>query len=402
MCADFVWCSHLKILFLSLGGTYPFRIGGPSVVAYNLVREFDKKGVEVDFVFGISRVHLSRTSNLSNLFGFSENISLIPIVKNERSQDSYKSSLDFKFLKDVNALNKRLKNEFDLIHFQWIPSTRDIFIPFLSWIRTIPTIFRGAGWITYETFVKRKDVARTLVYYDYFTFKFLKRFFTKIVCNSLYLKRKLVSDGLFRAEKIEVIPNGVNIEQFSRARKVSLSGDPALLFVGRLTHYKGIDTLTKTMKIIREELPEAVLHIVGDGPLMNQLKSFVTSDGLQKRVVFHGRITRGLPSFYASADICIFPSVQETFGITVIEAMAAGKPLIATNKGGVPENVQNFENGILIEPTIGNLIRAITDLWNDKHLMNKIALNNLAKAKDYDWSKIAERYITLYDHIVRT
>lgn len=77
-------------------------MGGPSVVAYNLIREFDRKGVQVDFVFGISKEHLSKTSNLSNLFGFSDNINLFPIVKNERSPESYKTSLDFKFLKDIN------------------------------------------------------------------------------------------------------------------------------------------------------------------------------------------------------------------------------------------------------------------------------------------------------------
>ena len=96
----------LKILFISLGGTYPFRIGGPPVVAYNLIKEFDRKELEVDFVFGISKEDLSKTSDLSKFFKVSENINLIPIVKNERSPTLYKNYLDFKFLKDIITLSR--------------------------------------------------------------------------------------------------------------------------------------------------------------------------------------------------------------------------------------------------------------------------------------------------------
>lgn len=388
--------SDLKILFIALGGTYPFRIGGPSVVAYNLVKQFDRKGLEVVFFFGISKEHLRKASDLYKSFDFSKNVNLIPIVKNERLSTSYETCLDVRFLKDIVTLVRKVNDKIDLIHFHHIPNTRDILVPFLAWFKKVPSVYRSGGWITNEA-LNKVDQS---IYYDFFTYKLLNRFFTKIVCNSLYLKQKTILDGV-KEEKIEVIPNGVNVEKFRNARRIDLSGDPALLFVGRLTHSKGIDTLVKSMRIIAKELPKAVLHIVGDGPLMDQLKSFVTSKGLEKRVVFHGRITRSLPSFYNSADICIFPSVYETFGITTIEAMAAGKPLIATNKGGVPENVTNFENGILIEPTMTNLIKAITDLWNDKDLMNKITKNNLEKAKNYDWAKIAERYITLYNCITR-
>jgi len=386
----------LKIFFLSLGGTYPFRIGGPSVIAYNLIREFDKKGIKVDFAFGISREHLRKNFHLYNLFGFSKNIQLIPIIKNERSPTSYKTPKDCIFFKDVNILSKKVEKKYDLIHFQNIPNTKDIFIPFLAWIKRIPSVYRASGWLTYEAL--NKVPGKHGLYYDFFTYKILNKFFTKIVCNSFFLKQKTIIDGI-REEKIEIIPNGVNVEKFRNARRIKLSGDPALLFVGRLAYNKGIDILIKSMKMIAKELPEAVLHVVGDGHLMNQLKSFVVRNNLEKRVIFHGQIIESLPSFYVSSDICVFPSVYETFGLTIIEAMAAGKPLIATNKGGVPENVKNFENGFLIEPTMRNVIRTIINLWNDKNLMSKISKNNLEKAKNYDWPKIAERYLMLYNQI---
>lgn len=115
----------------------------------------------------------------------------------------------------------------------------------------------------------------------------LKRFFTKIICNSFYLKQKLVSENLFKAEKIEVIPNGVDNEKLRNAKEINLDGDPALLFVGRLEYIKGVDILVKSMKQIIKELPNATLHMVGDGTLMSQLKSFVVFNDLEKRVIFH-------------------------------------------------------------------------------------------------------------------
>ena len=154
------------------------------------------------------------------------------------------------------------------------------------------------------------------------------------------------------------------------------------------------------MRIIVDLLPNAVLHVVGDGSLMELLKDFVKNNDLSKNVIFHGYISSNLASFYKSADICIVPSLLEGFGITIVEAMAAGKPIVATKFGATPEILQNQENGLLIEPNERNILSSISTLWNDKDLMNKISKNNLIRAKRYDWKRIAQRYIQLYDNVI--
>jgi glycosyltransferase involved in cell wall biosynthesis len=375
-------------------------MGGPSVVAYNLVREFDKKDVEVDFAFGISRQQLNQNDSMSEILGFSENVNLIPIVKSERSPRSYKTSFDFRFLEDLYMLSRRVNDGFDLVHFNGTPNTRDVFVPFLSRLRAIPTIFREGGWINYETFSETKNESRFLTYYDYFTFMLLRHFFTRIVCNSSDLKQKLVQAGFFKREKVEEIPNGIDTGRFKNAEKMELEGDPNLLYVGRLELIKGIDILVGSMKRITKQLPRAVLHIVGDGSMMNQLKNFVGSNGLEKTVVFHGHVSEELPSFYKSADICIVPSRFETFGIVILEAMSAGKPVIASRRGGIPEIIENFENGILIEPNEDDLLKSIVSLWNDKNLLNKMCLKNSEKVKNYEWGKIADRYLKMYESVL--
>ena len=80
--------------------------------------------------------------------------------------------------------------------------------------------------------------------------------------------------------------------------------------------------------------------------------------------------------------------------------MASGKPIIASDIGGIPENIENLENGILIKPKEENIAETVVDLWNDKALMDKISKNNLVRAKRYDWEKVVQRYIDLYNNIL--
>lgn len=388
-------CIDLKIMFLSLGGMFPLRYGGPAVVAYNLVKEFDKKGLEVDLVFGVSKKHLTE-KKVYNILGFSRNVNLIPVVKNRSSRTSYKVSFDLEFLRDAFNLARKLDSEFDLIHFCLIPSSKDIFMPFAAWLKKTPIVVNMHGLLTYEIKVEKN----LSVYYDFFSFKFWKNMFTKIVCNSYFMKKFIQRIYSVNQEKIEVIPNGVNLESFRSANMIKLFGEPALLYVGRLESAKGICTLVRSMKHLVNLLPNAVLHIVGDGSLMKTLKDFVMSNDLGEKIIFHGSVFSNLASFYKSADISIIPSVYESFGITVVEAMAAGKPIVATKFGAIPEILQNQENGLLIEPNETNILNAISNLWDDKALMNKISKNNLVRAKRYDWEKVAQRYIELYENMI--
>jgi len=379
----------LKTVFMSLGGTYPFRIGGPSVVAYNLIKQFDRKGLEVKFVYGTSKQHYEERCR-QPLFSFSQNIHLVPVIKNRRSPASYATSFDANFVTDIIRLAHKMLGNADLVHFCDIPSSRDILLPPLAWAKRIPSIFNLHGWIAHEA--RSKGDFHT--YESYFCYKVLKGFFTRVVCSTFFMRQQAILDGV-DSQKICIIPNGVELDRFRKIRKIQLTGDPALLFVGRLEPEKGIDMLVEGMKDVVKSLPRAVLHVVGDGSLSSELKSLTMSANLEKSVIFYGKVLDVVP-FYQSADICVFPSVYENFALTIIEAMAAGKPLVATKCGGIPEYVRNFENGLLTRRGKESLVKAITDLWNDKGLMKKIGENNLEKAEELDWARIAERYIRLY------
>lgn len=135
-------------------------------------------------------------------------------------------------------------------------------------------------------------------------------------------------------DKISVIPNGVDLKKFCEcSEKVPLEGDPAILYLGNLTRIKGIDVLFQAIAKLKSELPSIKLHLVGSG-FVNYFQLLVRKNGIEKSVVFHGRVSDFMvPRYYRSADICVFPSRYEPFGIVILEAMASGTPIVASNTG---------------------------------------------------------------------
>jgi glycosyltransferase involved in cell wall biosynthesis len=382
----------LRVLFVSTGGTYPFRIGGPSVIAYHLAKELGKKGVTVDFIFGISREHYEKRTRFPH-FEFPDSVNLIPVIRNHRIADSYRTALDFELLRDVSRLAKRIDGA-DVVQFCHLPTNRDVFLAPLASIRGIPCVLRIPAWIRHYLAL----YPGLLTIDDFLCYRFAREFATKIVCNSRWTMEKTMLDGV-NANRIEIIRNGVDYLKFSSAEGIGLTGEPALLYVGRLDSEKGIWLLLEGMKDLEKTLPSAVLHVVGDGSVSDRLKHFVRSGGLDDKVIFHGKII-DTASFYASADICVFPDlIMPAFGVTSLEAMAAGKPIVTTDIGGLTENIEHLENGILVEPKKQALTEGIVRLWKDKDLMGRMSSNNLEKAKEFDWPLVAERWVQLYERL---
>lgn len=100
---------------------------------------------------------------------------------------------------------------------------------------------------------------------------------------------------------------------------------------------------------------------------------------------------------YAGADIVVIPSRSEPFGIVALEAMAAGKPLIVSDRGALPELVKHIYNGLVVELTPQTFAKAILDLVKNKNMMVRISENNRKTAKLYDWKRISRKYVSLYE-----
>jgi len=165
-----------------------------------------------------------------------------------------------------------------------------------------------------------------------------------IICISENIKNYIASLD----RKTVVIPNIVPPQ--NRNPREEFKTD--LLFVGALGRYKGCEYLIQAMKTITRNHPDCKLRIVGSGPKEREFQMLTKSLGLSRNIFFEGFVSHSqILDYYASTKIVVFPSVvPETFGRIAAEAMAAGKPVIATRVGGIPELVKHGETGILVSP----------------------------------------------------
>jgi phosphatidylinositol alpha-mannosyltransferase len=173
-----------------------------------------------------------------------------------------------------------------------------------------------------------------------------------------------------------------------------------ILFVGRLEPRKGVKHLIRAYRIFKKIVPESRLIIVGEG-MKTYYLSFVTED-IEKNVWFVGSVpSNTLAQLYKSADICVFPSTRgESFGIVLIEAMAAGKPVIAGNCEGYKETLENGKYGIIVDPKDeDSLARAMVELYYKEDLRKELSLRGQDYAKKFDWSNIIQKIVKVYNEL---
>jgi L-malate glycosyltransferase len=181
-----------------------------------------------------------------------------------------------------------------------------------------------------------------------------------VVANSAAAAGQLTREGI-AAPKVSTIPNGVDCEAFAPADR-GRHRIRRVVTVANLRPEKGHDTLLDAWPSIAAACPGASLDIVGDGPLRPALVARVEAAGLSGRVRFLGE-RRDVPSVLAASDLFVLASRSEACPNAVLEAMAAGMPIVATGVGGVPELIASGRTGVLVEPDAPRaLADAVTDL----------------------------------------
>ncbi|HEY92829.1 MAG TPA: glycosyltransferase family 4 protein [Dehalococcoidia bacterium] len=203
-----------------------------------------------------------------------------------------------------------------------------------------------------------------------------------------------------------IIPNGVDIDLFSP--DVSpidefCDGKVNILFVGRLEKRKGVSYLLEAYKRVKQEIPNSRLIIVGPGTrLRGKYEKKVKRNSL-KDVVFVGFVSCDeLPRYYKTADIFCAPAIGwESFGIILLEAMAMGKPIVASNIEGYAGLVTHGVEGLLVPPKdVGMLAQALITLMASQSLRQEMGARGRVKAVDYSWEHIARRVLDYYVRVL--
>ena len=254
-------------------------------------------------------------------------------------------------------------------------------------------------------------VARELKFYTGFNFVFSfliqilnERFvlskIPNIIACSPQMKHLI---GNMTKSKIYVIPNGIDFEDIQKIRLPKSNEKYSILFVGGLKKVKGIDILIRAIPIIKKSHPGIYLFIGGSGRWEKNFKKLVKKLNLEENVNFLGFIPENEKySYYKSADICVFPSRYEPFGIVCLEAMACGKPVVASNVGGIPFVVEDGKTGLLFESgNIEDLAEKVIMLLKNKELREKMGEAGRERAKEFTWDKIAEQTVGVYKEIIK-
>ena len=223
---------------------------------------------------------------------------------------------------------------------------------------------------------------------------------SEVIVNSNYMKSELQRLFGLPFEKINVIPNGVspsnftvNERDYDFRRQYAMDNEKIILFMGRLVYEKGVQHLIGAMPKILDNYHDAKLIIAGKGGMLGELQAEVNSLGLGNKVYFTGHLTpKQVQKMYKCADVAVFPSTYEPFGIVAIEAMLSGVPTVVTDIGGLNEIVEHGVTGMKSYAGNSNsLADSILALLFDHKLCDTVVKNAKQKVKTtYNWTKIAQ------------
>lgn len=202
----------------------------------------------------------------------------------------------------------------------------------------------------------------------------------------------------------EIIPNGIDLPHFANATPLEelSDGKVNIVFVGRMEKRKGLKYLVEAYSHLKWAFPDIRLIVVGPGRVPLRLKSYIARNKVQD-VIFTGGVPYDvLPRYYHSADIFCAPNTgKESFGIVLIEAMAAGKPIVATDIEGFRCVIQHGEQGLLVPPRDSrSLADAITVLLRNPGLRKRMGERGRSNVEQYDWKQVATRVVACYNQLL--
>ena len=291
----------------------------------------------------------------------------------------------------VSQVQKVLDREkFDLLHFH------EPFVPFLSLIvLRQSTSVNIATFHAYAGFSPAMELGkRTLTPYA-------ARLHGRIAVSAA---ARHFADRFFPGD-FKVIPNGVNVGRYQRAVPIARWQDGTLniLFVGRLEDRKGLPHLLKAFRLVRKSGFECRLLVVGSGPQEREARRYVMTRGLQNGE-FLGRVSDAEKAqLFKTADVFVSPATgRESFGIVLLEAMAAGTPIVCSDIHGYKGVVQRGRQAILVPPRDSKALAAgISELLANPTLRERMGAAGLERAAQFSWEHVTARVEAYYGFVIR-
>ena len=264
----------------------------------------------------------------------------------------------------------------------------------------------------------RRDMGYKLKKRHVFFYKLINPIFNKIIAVSDAVKEVIVSRENVSPEIIDVIHNGLNLKLFeSKAKRIEvleslklndkiLNKNALIGIIANLRPIKGHKFFFEAAALILNIIPDAFFLVVGaydkKDNYVKELMDLIATLNIEKNIIFTGS-RNDMGEILSLVDVCVFSSINEGFSNAVIEAMAAGKPVVATNTGGTPEAVVNNKTGFTVPPcNSGALADAILKLLNNKELATQMGLAAKKRAIElFSEEKMIKNIETLYDCLIK-
>lgn len=236
---------------------------------------------------------------------------------------------------------------------------------------------------------------------------------TRFVALSSEMRSEFIASRV-PAERVVVIPNGVDVERFRPAgdderralrHKLDWPDDFVAVYTGRLVTYKGLPLLLRTWASMQHDGEKATLVLVGTGggdmhACEDQLRAFVREHRLEEQVRFAGSVP-DVSDYLRAADLFVFPTLEEAFGLSLVEAMACGLPVVSTSVGGIRDFLADGVNGLEVPPDDGDALRRalhrIMTNATERERLGRGAHDTAASRFSQD--VVADAWISLFDSV---
>jgi len=367
----------------------PPLVGGGGYHVYNLARELARRGVDVKvFALNIGNTFFLKRTKVETHFS---KVQVFRVPASRIPKFNYQIA--------PKLISLLLKENPDIIHAHGYQVFTTDAALMASKIKKAPLV------LTLHGFPRGFEKPANKAYFNLIGKETLKKA-KKIISVSHMVAREFKAIGV-PEEKMAIIPNGIDLEEYKqlpmgdvfRKRLDIEENEKIVLTIGRLEKIKGFQYLIRALPSIIKKVGSTKLVIAGpDFNYGAKLKKLAEETNVQDNVIFYGSIN-GKEKFeaFSAANIVAVPSLYEGFGMLLLEAMAAGKPLVATNTGAAPEIIQNGKNGILANlGNVEDLAGKVIKLLSDDQLMYLISQESRKTVEAFNWEKISEHIHKLY------
>ncbi|MBI1978597.1 MAG: glycosyltransferase [Candidatus Aenigmarchaeota archaeon] len=351
----------IKIMHIAKG--FPPDMGGIESYTYELANAFKNK----------YDVHVLTThSKLSS----SNEIDGIKVTRVKKIFDFLHAPINLPFFNKINQINP------EIIHFHIPNPLSELYLLFYLMFKKNQKVIA-----TYHADIPDyTPLHKAIIFLRQFYMHFLMKFFDAVIVTSDdYISESKILEKF--NERLKVIPIGVDtdLKTFSvnkLKKQYKIKNEKIVLFVGRLFPYKGIEYLISAIPMIIKHYPDVRFAIVGGGEKEAELKKLAENLKIDDKVIFTGKVdNKTRNTFYKICDVFVLPSINrgEAFGISLLEAMSFGKPLITTRIKGSGVNFINKHptTGLVVEPADSNqLALAITRLLTNDELRERMGRNS--------------------------